>query len=553
MDIIDKQIELGRHKTKNLALSEKNWHDFFNVIQKKKLILYGVTKIVAFLWLRCNENIYINAAIDNDVTKKWHVLGDFFDVDNLQDSKNLVIQSKDVLKDYNPDEVVILISSMKNYEKIALELENNNFQCYFSILHLEYNYRQYMKQHNLVFADLDTYMNNFAKKCVKKNSIQNNKIIFYDMGVYLDHGKYITKQLLNMDKTFDIVWFTNNEFIDVPERVRAVKISDWKQFIYEMETAKLWIINVVPIPIYLFKRKEQICIQIKHWGSITLKKFYLDDIKDLGQKNTEFRSINFLNDDTKIFTLNGKWTDYIITGSKFDEDSCRKGFGFNGEFIRCGSPRSDILFDSHEAKNKVYNHFNLSKDEHILIYVPTYRRYDFNADLDYDALLKTLEAKWPGNWKILIRLHPFIKKESSKMELPDYVIDVSNYDDGQELVAASDVMISDYSSIMFDPAYVMKPVFLYAPDKDTYLAKDRDFLLDYNSLPFPISTTNEELSEQILNFDENNYNQKVKKFLKKYDVNEDGHASERAAKFIIDLLSEEGENNAQSFGFDSDL
>ena len=172
--------------------------------------------------------------------------------------------------------------------------------------------------------------------------------------------------------------------------------------------------------------------------------------------------------------------------------------------------------------------------------MPTYRRYDFVNTLDFDLILESLMKKWLGNWKILMRLHPVEKKNSDKMNQPDYVIDVSQYDDGQELVAAADVMISDYSSIMFDPAYVMKPVFLYAPDKDIYLKKDRTFLIDYDSLPFPISMTNEELSKQILNFKEEDYSQNVQAFLDKYGVNEDGHASERAARFILGKIRAEG-------------
>ncbi len=159
-------------------------------------------------------------------------------------------------------------------------------------------------------------------------------------------------------------------------------------------------------------------------------------------------------------------------------------------------------------------------------------------NLDFNILLTSLKQKWSGKWKIFLRLHPNVKMKSKYINHPKYVIDVSNYDDSQELVAASDILISDFSSIIFEQAYVLKPVFLYAPDKDTYERDDRELLLDYDSLPFPISTTNEELSEQILNFDEVEYKKNVQAFLDKYGVHEDGHASERAAKFIIEKLLE---------------
>ena len=178
------------------------------------------------------------------------------------------------------------------------------------------------------------------------------------------------------------------------------------------------------------------------------------------------------------------------------------------------------------------------------MYVPTYRFNDNKVgsndlkwqNLDFDKLLDSLKRRWQGNWKIFIKLHPIIRIRSKQIQMPEFVVDVSNYEDVMELVAASDVVISDFSSIAMDPAYVLKPVFLYSPDKDVYEKKDYELLLDYNSLPFPISTTNEELSEQIMNFDEIVYKANVQEFLNKYKVHEDGNASERAAEFIIKIF-----------------
>ena len=551
MDVINKEIELGSYITENPVILGKTWEDFSKEIKNKNLILYGITSITMLLWKRCTENISISAAIDNSAEKNEHKLVEFFDEDDLQGNEDIFIQSKEILKKYNPNDVVILISSRRSCAKIVNELEKNNFHCYFSVLHLEYYYREYMKKNNLPFKTLNIYKKDFAKKCAEKYPIEKNKIIFLDMGTYMDHGKYITNQLLSLEKNLDIVWFMKDvpDLEEIPKGVRILNKGNWKNYIYEMMTAKMWIVNIFPINGELVKRKEQIYIQIKHWSSITLKKFYLDDIEDIynsdnnqnendpskmkGFNDVIYFSKERLFDVINRWRVDGTWIDYIISGSEMDEAACRKGFNFNGKFIRCGSPRSDILFQSKESIEKVHKKLKLNDNEKILLYVPTYRRYDFFNTLNFDLLLESLMKKWSGIWKILIRLHPFVKKESKNIKLPSFVIDVSNYFDGQELVAAADIMISDYSSIMFDPAYVLKPVFLYAPDKDIYLKKDRTFLIDYNSLPFPISTTNEELSKQILNFDEENYKQNVQEFLNKYGVNEDGHASERAARFIL--------------------
>lgn len=117
------------------------------------------------------------------------------------------------------------------------------------------------------------------------------------------------------------------------------------------------------------------------------------------------------------------------------------------------------------------------------------------------------------------------------------MIDVSGYDDSQELVNACDLLISDYSSIMFEAALTGKPVLLFAPDKEQYIGEERELYIDYGALPFPIAETNAELWSMIGDFNYEAYKRKVASFLQQYGVHEDGHASERAAEFIMELVT----------------
>ena len=118
-------------------------------------------------------------------------------------------------------------------------------------------------------------------------------------------------------------------------------------------------------------------------------------------------------------------------------------------------------------------------------------------------------------------------------------MNVSDYGDSQELASAADIMISDYSSIMFDPAFVGKPVFLFATDKREYQEREYDLLIDYDTLPFPTAESNLELAGKIHQFDRKAYERRVEEFLRLYGVNEDGHASERAAAAIVQLTQGE--------------
>ena len=159
-----------------------------------------------------------------------------------------------------------------------------------------------------------------------------------------------------------------------------------------------------------------------------------------------------------------------------------------------------------------------------------------NIDINYIALKNVLEKKFGGRWQILLRVHPSQAKQFQRMNDIKSIIDVSEYSDSQELASACDIMISDYSSIMFENAFVKKPVFLFATDKKTYIDKEYNFLINYDSLPFPIAETNEELIRNINNFDYSKYKKDLENFLDKYGVQEDGHASGRAADFILQLI-----------------
>ena len=97
-------------------------------------------------------------------------------------------------------------------------------------------------------------------------------------------------------------------------------------------------------------------------------------------------------------------------------------------------------------------------------------------------------------------------------------------------------MVTDYSSIMFEAAYLKRPVFLYAPDKTEYIDGERGLLLEYDTLPFPAAVSNEGLWQCISEFNKTAYEKNVTFFLNRHGVREDGHASERAAKVITDLL-----------------
>lgn len=525
MDLIIKAMNEKLHICQNKNLMEQTWEMFHKQSKGKKIFLFGTGRCINYFFCYCCNHMEIEGVIDNNKEKHNHELGWYSPETFQTEYQNLLIQSPDILNNYDNQDIIILITSINYYFPIAEQLEQMGYPNYFVLLMMEANHRKdYPDEIKKDFFDIREDYINWC--CQQK--IERNKIIMR-IGEYGSHAKCITNQLLKSREDLDIVWLVHNMDIESRVGIRFVPERNWKQYIYEMETGGIWLFDVNPLE-FIRKREGQIYIQCKHWSSITLKTFTLDDASTCSSANIIER-----------FKKDGEKMDYLLSGSEFDEKSCRSGLGFHGKAIRVGSARSDILFDS-SIKEKVFEHFHLKSDTHVLLYSPTYRDKEFKVNhnmtitLDMKSLLDTLEKKWEGEWVLLIRLHPWLDFKECGLTETKKIINAGNYPESEELVAASDVMVTDYSSIMFEEAFLKRPVFLYAPDRKEYIDGERGLLLEYDELPFPIAESNEALRKCILQFDEDEYKGKVTTFLNKHGVCEDGHASERAAKFIIDLL-----------------
>ena len=113
-----------------------------------------------------------------------------------------------------------------------------------------------------------------------------------------------------------------------------------------------------------------------------------------------------------------------------------------------------------------------------------------------------------------------------------HVIDATMYPDVQELLAAADAMLTDYSSAIFDFILTGRPGFILAEDYDAY-EQVRGFYYPLTETPFPLARTEEELLERIEEFEEENYQKKINAFLQEKGSVEDGKAAERVAELIL--------------------
>lgn len=363
--------------------------------------------------------------------------------------------------------------------------------------------------------------------------IDSNKIVFccYMGKGYGDNLKPICEELLNVENVdFDIVWVLNksNYNKDMPKGIRKVKYKSLR-YLYELTTSKIWIDNsrkeFVP-----FKRKNQYYIQTWHAG-LCLKKV---------EKDAELVLPKFY---IRRAICDSKNADLFISNSLWETKLYNDSFWYNGRILEDGIPRNDILINSTKhvkIKQEVYKKFNINPNKRILLYAPTFRNdFSLNAyNLDFNEFLTYLNKTTKAEWTLLLKLHPNISEKSYGLNIPKDSIDVSNYGDLYELMISSDMLITDYSSLMFDYGYLNKPLFLYASDVADYL-NDRGFYFDYYKLPFPVATNIEELISVYNKYNKTTYINNLKKFYNDVGLKETGNSAKKIANIIIEECKNE--------------
>lgn len=354
--------------------------------------------------------------------------------------------------------------------------------------------------------------------------IQKQKIVicnYFGKG-YGDNGKYLAEEIIRQRLGYDIVWLLREEQIGkskFPSQVRTVKYNSLRA-LYELATAKIWIDNCRKF-FYPPKRKGQYYIQTWH-GGVALKQIEKD-----AENNLSISYVEEAKHDSSMANL-------FVSNSNFCTNMYQSAFWYNGEILECGSPRCDILINRcNGIDKKVREYFNLEANKRILTYAPTFR-VDSNTNIyniEFEKLISVLENKFGGEWVILVRLHPNISDKDNFMNYSSNVLNATSYDDMYELLGVSDMLITDYSSTMFEFSFTHKPVFLYAPDIENYI-KDRNFYFDIYSLPYPVAKGNSELFNTVELFDKNKYLNDLNVFLADIGVLENGQASKKIIENI---------------------
>lgn len=332
-----------------------------------------------------------------------------------------------------------------------------------------------------------------------------------------DNAKYVMKELVRRKvtdkKDYKIVFITNHpKKYGIVPNVLVLRTNSIKA-IYYLSIARVWVDNNRKEN-YIRKRKGQFYIQTWH-GGIALKKIEKDYEDKLGNKYVA----NAKRD--------SKMADLYISNSNFATNMYRNSFWYDGEILECGSPRNDILLNQNSNLDRhVRKKLGINDNVKIAIYAPTYRESNDLTPyrLDYKKILNALEKKFNGKFVLAVRLHPLVAEQSNHLTYNENIINATSYPDLYELMAIGDVLITDYSNIMFEFSFMKKPVFLYAKDRYEY-EKERGFYFEYGSLPYDIAMKEDELIQYILDYREDSYLARISEFFKLLEIYENGNAT----------------------------
>ncbi|MGG0836298.1 CDP-glycerol glycerophosphotransferase family protein [Bacillus paralicheniformis] len=225
--------------------------------------------------------------------------------------------------------------------------------------------------------------------------------------------------------------------------------------------------------------------------------------KKFGFSALEYREANTFKFETNAHSI---YTKILASSSNIVNEYAEAFNAPKNKILPFGLPRTDVFFDEdykYSVKKRFYKKYSHLSDKKILLYAPTFRgdlkqrqAFTFKMDLDY------LEKELGHEYVLILKLHPSVKEVSVQDKSfinSKFVFNMSEVEDINDLMIVSDLMITDYSSVIFEYAILQKPIIFYAYDLDDYLS-ERGFYFDYRThVPGPIAENTKEIIEIIQN------------------------------------------------------
>lgn len=247
------------------------------------------------------------------------------------------------------------------------------------------------------------------------------------------------------------------------------------------------------------------------------------------------------------YKIDAKRQSYLVSPSKFTTEKLSSAFNLNGnnpnvKIIEEGYPRNDFLSNyTEEEAVKIKKSLGLENETRkILLYAPTWRDNQHSVGVGYTyeigASFDKLQESLGKDFVMLFRPHYLVANKFDFAKYKDFVVDVTEYEDINELYVISDMLMTDYSSVFFDYSKLQRPITFFMYDLEDYKDNIRGFYIDINELPGNIYEKEKGVIEELLRMkDEFELDQKYHDFNDKYTYLERGIASKKLLEEVIKL------------------
>ncbi len=379
---------------------------------------------------------------------------------------------------------------------------------------------------NLIFSKF-IYLKRLCKyKCYKiKYDVDDKTIMFesFQGKEFSCNPKAIYLSMLNNDKFSDykFIWVFSKvkKFKEIANNNNTIIVRKYSKKYYKYcSKSKFWIANL-SFPKWIGPKKEQIYIHT--WHGKPMKNIGCNLVLD-NDKRKNLKSIY------KDFKKVGKKLTYLFGVSPYFTKIMGSAFDIkdNSKLIKVGYPRNSSLYTySTEDVIRIKQNLNIPLDKKVLLYVPTWRNYTYDADskkyvfhnmIDFEEFRNKLGE----DYVLLIREHNLERNTTNDFDTHNgYIYDVNFVEDINDLYIITDLLISDYSGAIFDYANLKRPMLFYMYDYEKYCNEAQGIHINIDELPGTIVFNKEDLMEQIKKTIKNfSYDSKYKKFNKKYNT-----------------------------------
>ena len=299
--------------------------------------------------------------------------------------------------------------------------------------------------------------------------------------------KAIYEKLLSLDTHHELIWVMNK-----PSNVRARTVKRYSlSHLYYLATCEFRIDNcqesrhLTPKPATTY---------LQTWHGTPLKKI-AQDLDDA------------FNAHKQDWLLDAQYWNYLLAPSSEIADIFSTAFKIERQkVLTTGNPRNELLTKKPLATvDKIKADLNIPQGKKVILYAPTFRDDEqgkFHLQLTHAKITERLG----NNYVFLVRLHSNIKQLVNGKFDGQSMVDVTTYDDIQELMLISDLLITDYSSVFFDFAILQRPMIFYPYDIEKYKNKLRGFYFDYQTtVPGEVVYDEDTLLNTIIRLEQEEY------------------------------------------------